>query len=361
MLIPAHPFRNQYPMGLGVKDPAPPQRLVDVAAQAAAASDGRVHSDLSLLKNWKLFTNLSIGGGPTPLGIAPCFDPKSRRWLVFGMNIVGEAEVAYTVSGTQWLIITSIEASAPGPNLTPKCSYVNAAGHILVGGFGSGPAATINKLRDSVDGGATWNYRAIGASDTSTVVSLAYSETLRIWVASQTGAETGIWSSTDRITWTKRSSVIAANLIVRESPSPLFIAHGTTAPSNAHLTSTDGINWVVDTSTATHDVTGRRGTWNEHHGYFFIPTTATGIYRSATGLPGSWSQVSAFNATQLCSFGRALVRGDGSISLDAGVTWFLAVESAVPGMLPICGPGVGVMLCTDESAADIFISQIGGY
>lgn len=358
--VTSFPFKNQLAMGLGTGDGISQQQVKDIAAQVAVSADGRIHSDLALLKNWKRFTSLSIGAGPTPCGIAPCFDPKTRRWLVFGMNIVTECEAVFTVSGTRWHISSSIEASAPGANLVPFVSYANRAGVILVGGSGTGGGSTINKLRESTDGGDTWTFRAIGASDTSRIVSICYSERLRIWVASQEGAEPGIWSSTDRITWTKRSTAKAGNMVLRDTSSPLFVYTGA-GSSNNYGISVDGINWTAQSFPTDVAADEQQGVWNDEFGFFYVPTAAGGIYRSATGTTSSWTQVSTFNDTQLCVFGKALVRGDGQISVDGAVTWFPVIETADPDFLPVCAPGLGVGLFSDVSSGTALLSTFGGF
>jgi hypothetical protein len=150
-------------------------------------------------------------------------------------------------------------------------------------------------------------------------------------------------------------------ITVCDAPSPIVI--GTLSQSagatTGYFRSTNGTSWTTETFPVTL-VGSSQPTYSTLHGKFFVPASA-GIYSSATGLTGSWSLVTAASALPLASFGRFLVRGDGRISLDAGVTWFQVLELASDPIARIVAvEDRGLIMSTDAPQGDLYVSaQIG--
>jgi hypothetical protein len=355
--FPAHPFVNQFP-ALGPDDPIDPAKLAALAGQVAVSADGRIYSDLSVVKNWK-YTQPSV---PSPMRQRTLIrDPVSRRWLQFG-EAGGELALIWTVSGLVW---TGPIFPAGSPVLNQAFSaFANNAGVILAGSGAS--SNTTGKLRESTNGGDSWVTRNIGASDQLFARALVYSETLNLWLCTvgglSGGAGAGIYSSVDRVTWTLRSTGVYSDYVIKDTASPIILmtTHNHASPSAGVFRSTDGINWAAE-AVPWSEISPAKGTWSEEHGAFFIGT-ASGLWRSATGVAGSWTKVNNDNysaSSSIGALGRILVRGDGKASIDGGVNWVSVLELANNDLHVTAVPGFGVGVVRGTTR-DIYIShQIG--
>jgi hypothetical protein len=301
------------------------------SSQYVAAIRGAV-GHVASLRNWK-YTQRGLPGPMTQRTLL--HDPKTRRWFVFGGST---ATAAWTVSGARWYDINSGTFGDVAPLIAvASAAAVNATGVLLAGGQTFDPAT--GKLRESSDGGITWTtVRNVGSVDNNPVNAIAYSESLALWFCSVGGASTGagygIFTSTDRITWTNRTSGSAPpfHLIIRESPTPIILATQLIVPgpvSSNYQRSTNGTTWTTESfPVAAAGVC--QGCWSDALGAFFVGG-ADGIYTSTTGLTGSWTRIDTTwttpaAASSVAAFGRFLIRGDGKASADGGVTWFRALE-----------------------------------
>jgi hypothetical protein len=318
--------------------------------QSAASADGRIFTDLAVVRNWQFSVLSLLTDGVSPRSVV--YDRGSRRWLIFG-EISGQASAVWTIAGARWLGT----AGTPGgsPVLTGQLLVAGTDGNgvVLLGGV---PLSnSVDKLRETTDGGASWASRSVGASDTQAVKAIAWSSALGLWVAIIGGlsgdADSGVYTSPDRVTWTPRSSAVYTHLIVRNTPSPVLLAtgHQHMSPGSSYLRSTDAITWTPTTAPWS-EVSQCKGCWSDHYGAFFVGT-ATGIWSSPTGLVSSWTKVSndvLSVSSSIVAYGRVLVRGDGRASVDGGVTWAPMVEANAtdwfagigdPGVVLVYGPG----------------------
>lgn len=353
---PPYPFVNQFP-ALGPDDPIDPVKLAALAGQVAVSADGRIHSDLVTVKNWK-YIQPAV---PSPMNANTLIrDPVSRRWMIFG-EAGGEMCVIRTVSGLVWDGPIFL-AGSPVLNQT-IASAVNSAGVILAGGGAS--SNTTGKLRESTDGGTSWITRNIGLSDQLLARALAYVPQLSMWICMvgglSGGAGCGIYTSTDRITWTFRNSAVFSHFVVKDTDSPIIIAttHNAIGAGSTYQRSTDGINWGPETGPWPENSTCR-GCWSDEHQAFFVGTF-TGLWRSATGIAGSWTKINSdtfFGA--IGAIGRILMRGDGKASIDAGVTWFNVLELINNDLFVTAVPGFGVGVVRGATR-DIYLSHQVGF
>jgi hypothetical protein len=354
--VPAYPFQNQFPT-LAPNEPIDPAKLVALAAQVAVSADGRLHSELAPLKNWKK-TTVSL---PDPLAQGTLVrEPVSRRWLALG-SIALEAAVTWTVSGTSWILGTTLGGS-PALQHSPLSSAVNSDGIILVGGAPF--TASTGKLRESTDGGETWTTRHIGLADTLAAKALTYVPQLSLWLCMvgglSGGVGAGIYTSTDRITWTFRNSAVYSHFATKEFGSPIIIGstHNFFAASNTYTRSVDGINWVPQTGPWPENSVCR-GCWSEEHG--FVVGSFTGIWKSTTALTGEWTKISndsIHGGSSIGAFGRALMRGDGYASLD-GRNWIQVLELASSDHA-VVATDFGVGVCRGASR-ELYISHQVGF
>ena len=316
----------------------------------AAAADGRLWTDVAVLRKWSYLADVGFGASE-----AATWDPTTRRFLV-GSD-TGNA-FSWSISGARWINDGLSPLSAKVLTL-----HANPAGVILAGGLPTGGASTL-KIGESTDGGETWANRNIGASDTGEVHSIVYVQSLGLWLASKRTGTTGIFSSTDRVTWTQRSSGFGV-FVVREAPTRILAINGTVGTNTGYSYSDDGINWTSQIFPFNVDTASLRGFWSDHYGKFFVPTGGgPGIYTSTTGLTGSWTSVSSFGSSSVSCFGRVILRGDGKASIDGGTTWKQVFDAdfGTVNWSTHAFAGVGALaLRPNGGFGQIFTSQIIGY
>jgi hypothetical protein len=355
---PPYPFVNQFP-SLAPNEAIDPNKLATLALQVSTAADGRVWSDVSAVKNWKK----SINAVPNPLNSSTLIrDPVSRRWLIFG-EAGGEMCAIRTVSGLTWDGPIFV-AGSPVLNQTIS-SAVNSAGVILAGGGAS--SNTTGKIRESTDGGANWITRNIGLSDQLMARALTYVPQLSLWICMvgglSGGAGAGIYTSTDRITWTFQNSSVYSHFATKEFGSPIIIGttHNFAGATNTYTRSVDGINWSPQTGPWPENSTCR-GCWSEENNAFFVGSF-TGIWKSTSALTGEWTKVSndsMSGGSSIGAFGRVLIRGDGKASLDGGVTWFQVLELASNDHFVTAYTDFGVGIARSTSR-EIYLSHHTGF
>ena len=356
MTQPVYPFTLARPAGFA--DGPPPvlgTELEKMQQQGAAAADGRVWTDLAVLKKWS-YQQLS------PVTISPrslLRDPVSRRWLIFEGNT---ASTEFTIDGSRWFGSGTTNFGDPSPTMNAAiAAAANSAGVMLAGG--QLLSASTAKLRESTDGGNTWlTQRNVGASNTLPVNSLAYSESLGLWFCSigSSGTPDGVYSSSDRVTWTKRTTLMPSYWLKADLPTTILLGTGLVVAGSTpnYARSTDGITW--STESLPENVSSQQGCWSDAAGKFFM-SGATGIWSSTTGLTGSWTKIWAGTIqASIGAFGRCLMRGDGTASIDAGVSWVPVLDLGGQTDLHVTGTPYGVALARGSSK-DIYISQQVGF
>lgn len=343
------PFENTWPTPLGPESKLDPADLDQFSQITSRLADGRVWSDISVVKNWK---KPSTAGPGTPNGRSIVYDPKSRRWIVFGISVAPESY--WTISGALWHQNTA-NMGSPAFQSFAGSSAASPDGVILVGGR---PAtASTAKLRESSDGGETWTVRNIGLSDVEGISAIAYVRSLGLWIVvlgGVAGSTNGIYTSTDRINWTRRHTAVPFHLIIREADpggkyGPMILGTTPQQPGfvGAYLSSTDGINWVVAPFPENPSGVTCQGSWNYGHQVFALGTFQ-GIWTSRTGREGSWKLVndtfaaSGTTTTAIASFGRLFIRGDGMASGDGGKYWFPVLETSNLDLFIRAEEGIGV-------------------
>jgi hypothetical protein len=362
MTMPAWPFQLVHPAGYTNGDVPNGAELQSLQEQVAASADGRVFTDLAAIRNWKYLT-----GGLTELYQRTIIrDPVSRRWLMFGGTA---ASVAWTVSGARWANTIAIPGAPTTSDFT--AAWANNAGVIMAGG--APVSASANKIRESTNGGDTWTARTIGGSNTQSVGTIAYSEALGLWFCSIGGnAGEGLYSSADRITWTLRTAAGTPpdQLIIRETPSPILLATTlkTASPTAAYKRSVDGITWTTETFPDGSNPAASlcQGCWSDALGAFFVGSTS-GIYKSSTGLTGSWTLVestwpSPSVKSSIAAYGRTLIRGDGKASIDGGLTWFAVLETTNVDLFIKATPfGIAAARDGAQTVVDVYFAQQIGF
>jgi hypothetical protein len=357
MTQPVYPFQLVHPPSYTTNGAPTHTELNLLQDQVAVAADGRIWTDVAALRSWRYALPSEPSAVDTKCHI---YEPVRRRWFTFG-TLGGQAAHRWTISGAIWMPTINVGESPTWSSVGGVA--VSNAGVLLVGGTPS--SGTTAKLRESTDGGTTFTSRSIGASNTEGITELAYSEALGLWFASVGGnAGQGLFSSPDRITWTLRTGAGGPprHITIRETPSPIII--GTDSQSagatTGYFRSVDGITWTTETFPVTL-AGSNRPAWSDVHGKFFVPAAA-GIYSSSTGLTSSWTLGDAtFTGTGgIAAFGRTLIRGDGKISIDGGITWFAVLELATVDLVPRAYPGVGVLM-KKASTRELYLSQLVGF
>lgn len=325
-----------------------------VDANAAQAADGNIWSDAAVVKNWQL-SSVAAGGGTVVV-----WEPQTGRWInasQTGGNPTGffstdgkEDWVALTIpAGTNWQASVSIAA--------------NGAGGVILGG--SGGSATASKIRQSIDGGASWNARNTNASSTERVTCAVWHALISKYIIGlNSTASTNIETSTDGATWVQITGLPNTNARGSSNQSGAA-SNGTivvmlsSVSTNKCITSTDGATWTERTLPATG--VWSSVAWNSRSGKFL----ALGIGLAALSSDGiTWTSVglSAPFATgngSLTAYSRAWVAiGSSSglnaiaISLDDAVTWrnVKSLAAAYTGMSSgdnqVVAVGVGVAYAT---------------
>lgn len=353
----AWPFPNPKPLGWGLFEALTSVQMSQVNANAAAAADGAAWTDITSIKSWKR----AQPAEPDAVVVSGhVYEPVRRRWFSFG-SVAGAGMFTWTISGEVWMPTVFLPSSGGIALGTIAGAWANAAGVLLVGG--APQSASTAKLRESTDGGVNWTARNIGASNTQTIGEIAYSESLALWFASVGGnAGEGLFSSPDRVTWTLRAAAGGAPLwiTVRDAPSPIII--GTLSQSvgstTGYFRSVNGTAWTTETFPVTLG-SSHRPCWSDALGKFFV-VSSSGIYSSSTGLTGSWTLVDATYTTGgIAAYGRLLIRGDGKVSADAGVTWAPVIELADTDLTPRAYTGVGVLL-KRAASRELYLSLLVG-
>jgi hypothetical protein len=354
---PPYPFINHFPT-LAPNEAIDPNKLTALALQASTAADGRIHSDVSAVKNWRKATPAL----PDPIAQGTLIrDKVSRRYLAFG-NVGFECGFVWTISGVTWVDGGTLGGS-PALQHSPLSSATDNAGVILVGGAPF--TASTGKLRESTDGGLNWVSRSIGSADTLAARAITYVPQLSLWICMvgglSGGAGAGIYTSTDRSVWAFRNSSVYSHFATKEFGSPIIIGttHNFFAASNTYTRSVDGINWVPQTGPWPENSTCR-GCWSEENQAFYVGTF-TGIWKSTTALTGEWTKVSDVSingGSSIAAFGRVLLRGDGYASLDGGVTWLQVLELASNDH-HVVATDFGVGVCRGASREIYLSHQVG--
>lgn len=356
------PFTNPFPDELGDGDSIAGLKLSRLSDIAATAARGSIFTDLAPVKNWKTTTPVIS----VPVNRTATYDPKSRRWIVFGYNSPN-TECWYTISGSRWVSATLNVGGSPAfTGGTYATGAASAAGVILMAGtIGS---SSTSKIAESTDGGGTWIRRSIGNSDTHAVSQLARVESLGLWLASLGGTgQDGVFWSSDQVSWTYGGGVGCppSNFVVREGSSkhtPLVLGASLQffPGGNNYLRSEDGKNWVFHSFPAEMVAQGR-GCWHEHGGLFVVPGTG-GVWASETAKTGSWEKITNTSSfASIGSFGRALIRADGAGSVNLGQTWNTFVEVASGSDYIVKAvEGIGVLM-SRPSVNLHYMSYLVGY
>jgi hypothetical protein len=318
--------------------------------QSAAAADGRIWTDLAALKNSRLLTSGTLPATMGPNAVA--HDPVSRRWFMFGATS-GAAAWAWTMGSR------IVGNGATGDLTDVVCAASSPAGVVLAGGANSGSTL---KITETSNAGMNWTPRSIGSADSTIVRSLAYVQSLGLWLAAKSATgDAGIWSSSDRITWTKRSGLYGM-FVVRESPTRILAVNQITTPGTQYVYSDDGITWTTQTFPVNLGTSAHRGCWSDHYGKFYVVAPADGVYSSSDGLTGSWTQISTQNDASVACLGRALLIGNGTTSVDGGATWIPVVDvpNATTTLEWHAAPGIGA-LGLRTSIPELYLSLLGGF
>lgn len=322
--------------------------------RVAAAADGRVYTDVALLRN---SSRLDASAFFDASGLVTAVrDPASKRWLIFGI-FGGTTVVAYwSVAGRVWTYLGGIGGAVLSSVFS--CA-VSPAGVVLVGG--APPSSSTARILESTDGGATWTARNIGTAGTLAVRALAYSTSLGLWIASVGDAtHDGILTSADRITWTLRAAnQVPQYFAIAELPTTVILANAVVgAALTSYRRSLDGITWT--TETFPENASSQQPCWSDAAGAFFM-SGATGIWKSTTGLTGSWTKIyTGTEQASLGAFGRLLLRGDGSASQDLGVSWSPVTDLSGVTDCGIVTNTAGAMIFR-RASRELYLSQQIGF
>jgi len=326
-----------------------PAEINTIDKNAAQAADGLIWSDLAVVKN---FTKGTAPEVATTNRAA--WDTANKRWIFFGSN--GGSPSAYFSHDGQadWIALTT----PPAGTFWGVTSAGAVAGNTLVMGGSPPGAASATKIRQSTDGGVTWNSRSTVASSTEGVASICWAFFASLFVLGLDSAtSTNIETSPDGQTWTQRTGLpnSVARAAIAASTSVLVVLN---ASGNKCLRSTNGTSWTEGTMPSS--ATWRDVTWWEREELFVaigdgvIATSADGITWSALGMTAPFT-----TGRGIATFGRLLVaagttssKNAVAISSNSGLSWTRVKSlTSAPGSLAV---GDNQILC--YAAGDIYTS-----
>lgn len=358
-LVPSRPFPNVFPVGANYNHIFKPRQFSDMSLIAATAADRRIYSHSSQLRNWHV--NYAVGTS-IPVKVV-VYSPYSRRWHTFG-DSAGTTTTLWTISGTTWVSFGG--PLQTGDGFVAKCAATNLASDILFG-YGRTSASTGKFLR-STNGGTTFGgtVAAFPTSNTQSGQAIAWCQALGRWIAvvganpAGTLLTGGTFSTTQALlatSWTQGSGRSPQFLMVRNRPSPIILGTTIDGQTTMYLRSVDGVNWTEETF-PTNLSGGFQGCFHAEDGYFYVPAS-TSLYRSSTGLTGSWSNLGAFGGSHIASYGPFILRGNATYSPDGGGTWFRCFEFENVDLLVSTQAGVGAVFAR-TTGGDHYVSFLGG-
>lgn len=301
--------------------------LATVSANSAQAADGNVWSDVAVAKNFRKST---LTGG----GLAIFWDAFSGRWINGGTSGGNPtAQFSYDVAD-DWLGLTV--PAGTNWNLT-ACGATSGAGSMIL--CGGGGSATASKIRQSADGGTTWNARNTNASGTESVNCAVWHSGASLFVVGLTSSTTtNVETSPDGVTWTQQTAPNAlprgyasgAGSSAGAASSGTAIVMLTAGSSNQCIRSTDAVTWAAITLPATiawsavaYNARSRK--WMVLGVSGIATSTDDGLTWSTTGLALPFTT----NIGSLVTYGRMWIatgtRGGSNnvvaVSIDDGVSW----------------------------------------
>jgi hypothetical protein len=210
-----------------------------------------------------------------------------------------------------------------------------------------GSGLTTQRAMTSTDG-ITWTLVTTPVSCDKVWVSVKWSSRLRAFVAAASGGTNGIMTSPDGVTWTQRSVSLAVGELA-ESPDMFIAIDENTFTSCSY--SSDGVNWVPDSSISAFNGAALCATYSPSLGLFAAGSGATNDIstaptKSTKPIPLTWtnrttlaSMVSCCWSTYLGKFffvgaggvngGKYSSNGTSWTSFDtpAGQTWAAVTET----------------------------------
>lgn len=157
------------------------------------------------------------------------FTVDGETWMKNGNFIESSNALAKTVDIGAWTGVTSAYVTGVGSGQMAE----DASGNVLVV-----PAGI--KVVYSTNGGTSWMY---GGSLVNNVTKVVFGNGIFVAILAGTTADNRIYTSTDGITWTARTSVNADHYDISFGDGVFYVA------CNGYIyTSTDGITWTNRTS-----------------------------------------------------------------------------------------------------------------
>jgi hypothetical protein len=297
-----------------------PVELNTIDKNAAQAADGLIWSDLAVVKNFRKSTTVAYTEATNKV----IWDAYLDRWIYCASG--GGAPFAlYSYDGQDdWINLSGVPVGTNWGVTSAGAS--NGAGVVLLGGSPPG-AASATKIRQSTNGGSTWNSRSTVANSTEGVTAMCWHSGASLFVLGlDSAATTNIETSPTGQTWTQRTGL--PNSVARSAAaSSGGIAVVTNATGNKCLRSVDAVTWTEGTMPIATN--WQCVTWSNQLELFFaaglgaLASSADGTTWSSSGL-----QPPFITTYGIAAYGRLLVATGVdssqyaiSASVDGGVTW----------------------------------------
>jgi hypothetical protein len=324
-----YPFQRANALGYALFEELPSAHITQIDENAAAAADGRVYSDV------QIFANFPFSFTDTTGGEALVYSPSLGKYFSFGAGTPptgfsfvhpGDVRTALTIPTDQGLgtnfssTIGLIAAIHPSSNLM-----------LLTGA----PVSSSQlRYRTSIDG-TTWTSRTSNKSaGTDGPFAMIYAGGAVAKFVS--GYSDGSFeTSADGITW---SAFAGPDAIARSS-----LAYSPTLGRLVSVSDTATNTYTVSTTVTLGSFTNQTGPanfdtvwWSSYQQAFYaVVRNGLGVYKSSTGLTGSWSAVGSLPFTtasslnvngQLFEWNRLLVAipdgsGEVAMSIDGAASW----------------------------------------
>lgn len=347
--FPNYPFPDLFPSALPPGTPIDPDLLYKLGQVVAAAADGRAYTDLSVVKNWRF--NNTFGGAV--VGGVPVLSPW-RRWMTFGVQ-GGAVNISHSRTGGTWTAAVAI-----GSGFSAVLgSASNGVDKVVVCGTPS--ASSIAKAFSLDVNLASATVGFTGFSNTNSCRAIAYSASLGKWIASLDVHGTFISDDATTGSWTNVDSASPYYFLVKEGTSPLVLGIGTNVGGGGggYIRTNNGLSWTSESYTNTG--TKVQSAWSDYLGRFVVANQSPDeVWVSSTGLTGSWTRVNTgFRTAGIGAYGRVLVCGDGTASIDGGVTWTPIVELLANDMKVATSP-TGVLISKEAANGEHLLSYLTG-